>query len=388
MILLEDLEKEDRYKLVRGCESFFITYKSPKWQSQIVTQLKDEFGKEYEIPIRVILTSSAKAKRYNLTGSQFPLDMNKYTAASKITKKNISCKRTKELLTLMEEAGYLTILKGYYRNKEDCMTTCLRFHDKLLNRLDKKHCDKWGMARSEGFNPIEVVDSSKSTKTKKVFHSLKKFKGVKLVRDEVELVNKCIEKHTITYQGSLCSVVYKRRFEDNLLSAGRWYVVGTFQTEDSDYRNTIEIDGEQTTEIDVQHIHPSILASLSGFKLPDNFDPYDIYSYVEVGDNISKKELRTFMKPCFMALIYSKSRHTALHEIRTALWKNKNIASWLDEETILSSLEKHNYLLKAYFYTKDNWKLCQYLDSSIATMIMTGFAKLGYACLNYHDSGW
>lgn len=273
---------------------------------------------------------------------------------------------------------------GYYLDKNNYSTSCLRFHDKLLNNLDQKHCDKWGMPRCEGVPLIEVVDSLNSTKTKKVFHSLKKFKGVRFITDQVEVVNKEYVKHTICYEGQPCVVVYKRRFEDNLLGGGRWYNIGTFQVESSSGRNTITIDGECTIEIDLHCLHPSLLASSVGFKLPDNFDPYDISHMVTKG--VDKKILRNFMKPCFMSLIYGTSRNTALHEIRTHLWNNKKIASWLDEYTILNCLEEHNHCLHKFFYKKEQWKYCQYIDSCIATDIMLHFALKGEVCLNYHDS--
>jgi archaellin len=43
-------------------------------------------------------------------------------------------------------------------------------------------------------------------------------------------------------------------------------------------------------------------------------------------------------------------------------------------------------MLSEFFYHKDNWKLCQFIDSQIATKIMVHFASKGEVCLNYHDS--
>ena len=385
MILLEKYPKKVRLDLVRGCEPFFITYRSPKWQNKILSLLVEEFGRCYEIPIRTVLTSASKAKRQNLTGSQFTMDFMKFKKANTKTNKSIDYVKTKELLGLMEDKEYLTILKGYYKNKDDNTTTCLRFNDKLLDYLDKKHCDKWGMSRLEGFKQVEVVDTANSTKNKKVFHSLKKFKGIKTIDNEVTLVNNLMLKSLITYKNVPCSVLYKRRFEDDLFNAGRWYVVGTFQIEDSNGRSTIEINNQVTTETDITHLHPSLLATRSGLKLPKDYDPYDIYDKVKVG-HVSRRDLRNFMKKAFMALIYARARYTALYEIRTELWENPSIATWLDENTILETLEEHNSILKDYFYKKDNWKLCQYLDSSIATHVMVSFAKRSIVCLNYHDS--
>lgn len=383
MIELKNISKNDRHDLVRGCELFFITYRSPKWQNHIVSQLCEEFGVEYEIPIRVVLTAASKAKRYNLKGSMFPLDYMKFAKAATKTTKKIPYKLTKDLICLMEDAGYLTFYKGF-NNHQESMSSFLKFHNKLLDNLDKKMCDKWGLCRFDNFSPLEVVDSEKSTNSKKEFHSLKKFKGSGLIAKNVMMVNKELAKHDITIKGESSCVVYKQRYEDNLQNGGRWYVTGTFQTESSKLRKTIEIDGKPTVEVDVCHIHPAILASIAGFKLKDDYDPYDITSYVKTP--IGFKYLRNFIKPCFMALLYSKNRGTALYEIRSKLKTDNHIANWLDAETILEALEEHNHMLARFFYHKDNWKLCQYVDSQIASKIMIHFASKGEVCLNYHDS--
>lgn len=383
MIKLEELDKKSRLELVRGCEPFYLTYRSPKWQNEIVRSLYKEFGRKYETPIRVILTAASKAKRYGLSGSLFSFDFMKFKKAIAKTNKNIPYKETKHLINLMEESGYLTLYLGF-RNKDESMQSAIRFHDKLLNNLDKKMCDKWGLSRLDNFNHLEVVDSSRSTAYKDEFHSLKKFKGVKLIVDQIKMVNKENERHLITYEDETCCVIYKRRFEDDLQSGGRWYAVGTFQIESSKGRATIKIDSKTTVEVDIDRIHPSILASIAGFKLKEGFDNYDITGYVNTP--IDFNTLRDFIKPCFMGLLYAKNRSTALHEVRSKLYSNPHIANWLDAETILEALEDHNHMLSEFFYKKDNWKLCQYIDSQIATKVMVHFASKGEVCLNYHDS--
>jgi len=383
MIELKDLHKADQYDLVRGCEPFFVTYKSPKWQKKLVSLLVGEFGNTYLNEIKVILTSASKAKRYNCTGSQFPLGSDVFAEANKITKQKVSLKKTRSLLSLMEDAGYLTILLGYYKTKSDKMTTCLRYSTKLLDQLKKKHCIKWGLSRTEGVQFLEVVDTENSTKNCKKFHSLKKFKGSGEIRDEVKNINSVIGENTITFNGDECVVIYKRRFEGDLYNAGRLYTIGTFQTECSDLRHTIQINGEDTAESDVRHIHPSLMASKLGIKLPDDFDPYDI-NYL-LGYKGDLKQLRSFMKVCTMCLFYAKHRGSALYEIRTKL-KTDNILKGLTASDILEALEEHNYVLHEFYYNKDMWKCNQFMDSSIIVKVMTHFANKGVVALSYHDS--
>lgn len=384
MINLKDLHPWERYYIVRGCEPFFLTYKSPKWQTKVVNQLVEEFGKEYEISIRVILTAAAKARRYNDKGCMFPLNANEYSSTTPImqkTGKKISYRRTRRLLDLMESAEYFTVYKGYFLSSEDAMPSYLVFHDKLLSLLDKDLCKKYAINRTEDLQVVEIIDEELSTKTKNVFKTNSKFKGVAKITKEIKLVNKILSKAKITFDGDVCTVVYKRRFHTCIKQGGRWYVVGSFQTECADKRHTIKIDDECCTEVDFKFIHPSIYATLEGIKLDESYDPYNIKYLLET--DLPEKEVRSFCKKAMMALLYSKNRGTALYEIRKSI-REDDIN--LDEKDVLEALEEHNYFLSKYFYTKDNWKLAQFIDSQIATKIMLHFANKEEVCLCYHDS--
>lgn len=382
MIELSKLSPEGRLDIVRGSQTFFLTYKTPKWQDKAVQQLENEFGKQYNKSIKVILTCVAKALRYESSSSQFSLDRNVFAEANKITKQNISYNKTKTLIDKMELSGYLTLCKGYHNSSQDSMMSCLLFDEKLLGMLDKSICKTCASSKLEGLQFVEVVDEINSTKRKKYFLTNSKFKGINDITKEVKLVNKVLEKSVITYRGSVCSVVYKRRFHSCIKQGGRWYIIGTFQTEDSQYRYSIEIDGEASTEIDFKFIHPSIFATIEGITLSEDYDPYNIKHLLKT--KLSEKEVRSLCKTSMMALLYASNRGTALYEIRKLLQDN-NVKD-ITEKDVLEALEEHNYFLHKYFYTKDNWKLAQFIDSQIATQIMLHFSKKGQVCLCYHDS--
>lgn len=385
MINLEDYTYEVQNNLVRGCESFFITHRSPMWQKDIVKSLTEEFGKKYLVEVKVILTASSKAKRFNMTGCQVSLNRNNYKLINSKVNTNINLNRLRELINLMEKKGYLTLMVGYFRNKKDKSGSFIRFHGKLLDKLDKTYCNKWGLSRSTDAPLLEIVDLEKSTVISKSYLSLKKFKGSGGIVSEMELINKVVDSTEICFNGQLCYVRYKRIFHGDLQSGGRIYSIGTFQSELSDLRHTITIDGLPTVEVDVCHIHPSIFASTLNIKLPDNYDPYDIGYLLE--DHIPKKILRPFIKIAFMTLLYAKNRATALFSIKEMLNENKDkLPNWLCNKTILESLEEHNNSLSPCFYKKDQWTFAQYIDSSISIKIMLHFANKGVVCLPYHDS--
>lgn len=385
MINLDSLDKWERYFVIRGCEPFFLTYKSPKWQDSAVNTLVKEFGKEYEIPIRVILTAAAKARRYNDKGCMFPLNSNEYSSTTPLmqkTGKKISYRKTRRLLDLMEGKGYFKVYKGYFKHANDSMPSYLVFNEKILSMLDKNLCKKYAINRVDGIQFVEIIDEEASTKNKNVFKTNSKFKGVGSLTKEIKLVNKVLSENKITFEGEVCTVVYKRRFHSCIKQGGRWYVVGSFQTESSDKRYTIEINDEASTEVDFKFIHPSIFATLEGITLAENYDPYSIKHLLKT--KLSENDVRNLGKISMMALLYASNRGTALYEIRNLL--KDNDVKGITEKDILEALEENNYFLHKYFYNKDNWKLAQYIDSQIATNIMLHFAKKGEVCLCYHDS--
>ena len=382
MIELKTLGYKERYDLVRGFEPFFLAYRKPNYQKKARGILVGLFGVKFDNEICTILTAAAKAKRYSTTGVQFSLSKPNYTTASKITGQQISYLRMKKLLEELESCGYLELYLGYYKGKDNSMKSCLKFHPKLLNLLSDNACKSQGMKRSEGLSLVEVTNSTLSTKTRKVFKTNSTIKGVGEITKQIRKANKLYEDNEITFNGDVCCVIYKRRFSDSLNFAGRWYTIGTFQTEDKTLRHTIKINDQDTTEVDFRYIHPAIFATLSGIELTEGYDPYSV-SYL-LNTNLPFEKVRELAKQGLMSLFYANNRGTALYEIRRNL--RKEGITCITEKCLLEALEEHNFFLHEYFYNKDNWKLAQYIDSQIATNIMMHFANKGEVCLCYHDS--
>ena len=382
MIELKKIEYNERYNLVRGFEPFFLSYRSPKWQYNIVKGLELIVDSKCERELKVLLTAVTKAKRYKTTGVQFTLDKNKYSKKVRGVNQSINYSKMKNVLEVLEEHEYLTVYVGYKNSDTDFMKSYLKFHPKLLNLLPDKACKSQGMKRSEGVSLVEVTNSTLSTKTRKVFKTNSTIKGVGEITKQIRKANKLYEDNEITFNGDVCCVIYKRRFENSLNFAGRWYTIGTFQTEDKTLRHTIKINGQDTTEVDFRYIHPAIFATLSGIDLPEDYDPYSV-AYL-LNTKLPFDKVRELAKQGLMSLFYANNRGTALYEIRNNL--RKEGITCITDKCLLEALEEHNFFLHNYFYNKENWKIAQFVDSQIATYIIMHFTDKQEVCLSYHDS--
>ena len=82
------------------------------------------------------------------------------------------------------------------------------------------------------------------------------------------------------------------------------------------FRKDIRIDGNPTVEIDFKALHPSIIAELQGYKLPEFFDPYGLHL-----EGYDRKTLRSIAKIAFMCIFNSKNLNQATaavsNELRT-----------------------------------------------------------------------
>ena len=95
----------------------------------------------------------------------------------------------------------------------------------------------------------------------------KRFVGISSMREDIKNFNSLLARHEIMVDGVEISTYYRRIFSDNLKSAGRVYSCGPFQSLPSKLRPKITLDGEETCEVDIARIHPSLLAVQLGKKL-------------------------------------------------------------------------------------------------------------------------
>ena len=385
MIELKHIDTEIANTLTRNMESFFITYRSPTFLVPLVKQLTDEFGTKYLSEIKTVLTALTKAKRYGASGSMITLNRNHYIQAATKTKKTICNKKMKELLLLLDASNYIELLLGYYINSNESRTTCMVTKPKLLNILDELNCKGLAMSRKDNQQLIEVVDTAKTTITKKnvkgdlvkskkiVFKETRYIRGIKAFRQDVAHYNDVIESALITIDGEVVnSIVYKRRFEDTLDLCGRYYC-GSFQTEKSHLRPTITINGKPTCEVDFANIQPRCLATELGVTI--DYDPYDVDL-----DGVTRK----FIKRCFMSVLFSSSRSGAKTSITNKL--KKDGIEGVTAEDIITAIEKTNESISSEFYTKSNYQKLQNYDARMAEYVINHYTSSGVVVLCYHDS--
>lgn len=388
MLELKDFDKETRQSMLRNIEdTSVLIWKKTNFLRPIAKALVDEFGDTYTQEIWVLLTFAAKATRYETKGFHLSLDRNNYTAANKTFKHSLCNKRMSALIRDMEKAGYITFLKGFFHNEKNYARSAIIIKPALSNLIDKKLAKTQALSREDNLSLIEIVDSEKTTVTKKMVNGkiVKKktvvlktpkgrgFKGLKEKRADLLAYNKLVESSFITIDNEIDnSIVYKRRFEDDLFSCGR-YFCGSYQTAKSVLRETITINTEKTCEVDYKNIQPRLLASQLGVKLPSDFDAYDI-GIVD----------RSFAKSMLFPVLFSNSRKDAKTSITSKL-KEAGITHLTSEE-VVSAFEAHNHMIASTFFKKDQYKTLQNLDARMAEYVINHFTSLNIVALCYHDS--
>jgi len=367
-------EHKEPINAIRGCQ--VLTYsnevmkkeviryrKGQKWKA-VDEELTLRYGHEFIKEIGMINSLVASSRRYGLKGSEISLDQNSYTQANKITKQGISYTKTKKLLTQMDADGLITLFVGYWDVQDESGVSSFFI-------VNPEYEEMWeGVDVSCAMKKEEETIVIRDSKTK-VSLPTRSFRGVKLLREDLEKYNKLLSKHTVEVGEEIVDVSYKRVFHDNLKGSGRYYSNNSFQTIEKEIRTDIKIDGAPTIELDYSAIHPRILYSLEGIKLDKTWSPYAASLNVE----------RDVLKVGLLILFYSKNRQSAIHEIST-----KMRMQYAEADKIVRALEEHNKDISQHFYQKDMWKALQHYDSLIASEVLSLCIQRNIIALPYHDS--
>jgi hypothetical protein len=144
-----------------------------------------------------------------------------------------------------------------------------------------------------------------------------------------------------------------------------------------EWRRSIFIDNERTTEIDYSGLHLAMLYATERKEMPSE-DPYQLGNYDE--------SVRSFLKVALNTMLNADNEHEAIGAIRADARDYPEIPNSEAEvrELIEAFRDKHKEIDK-YFYKGFGVRL-QYIDSRIAERVMVKLAELGIMALPVHDS--
>lgn len=424
MIKLKDLTQEERDKLSRNTERFFIVAKKSNHFKKAFNEVKDLVGKKNEDELWVLITATTQQLRYGSTSFTLPLSTNAYSKANSFTKQKISLTRMNEVIAILEEYGYIELYKGYYiPSTDEAMLSMIKPFEQWLDLFDVEVCKERGNPRSLSIVEIndrkvtyvsqdeedEFGNVTKEKRKRKVVTKVpletNGVKGVTRVRKELKGYNVQIESSIIKINGQVVNnIVYKRVFYKNLFLHGRWHTLGGFQSTSKLNRRTITIDDEPTCEVDLQSCQPSTLYSWNNIKKPDNLDPYTIELEELCYDT---KELRKLCKVAMLCILFNDTKKQASGAIVEKINKDK-LRTKVDKKNpnrkrnqpefkslhkvehlttkLISKLLKHNSSISNHFFTGNLWAKLQFVDGSICEYVINHFTSKGITVLSIHDS--
>lgn len=205
----------------------------------------------------------------------------------------------------------------------------------------------------------------------------------------LQVYDKRLSDHTFTVLGNVISPYIfslTRIYKNNYETGGRYY--SHFQGKSSQYRLSIQIDGEYVAEIDYKSLHPLLLYQLVGVTPPE--DPYDTEG--EFPRSVAKKAFqilinRTKAGPATDSLRYWLNRHRAKKKKDPDDWKGYNIRvtnSWCER---LESTLRERLAPIAHYFSQGVGLQLQHYDSMLVSHVIDYFqVKARSLVIPIHDS--
>lgn len=392
-------EQKDLIKAQVGCSRLYLKAISfHKAFNSIRSLLLLEYGERYDLELNNFIACTISSLKKGDVGFTMSRNKTTYTTFNQtiVNRKKASYRRTIEFYSLLEDSGYIDLYKGYKDvEAKDSMSSCCIFKDKLVNLFPPERITKFGKEyhdnsveiRDEDGTPLEGIDTD-------------------YIKNKVDSINKWLKTHDF-YFGAYARQVYLQRvYNGSLEVSGRFYF-GELQTIRSEKRISFIIDKERVSELDFSSMHFCILATIEGYKLPEDFKPYDIdiSDLVEMKDGYCKDKARKITKLACMMLINSARPTTSFKNV----WQSNIdiITKLLDDgkfkeamsnpfygvsgkdnsQKVIKRLITHNSYAEKYFNRKGGmWGQLQNLDSEIMFNILLSLKKLDLPALPYHDS--
>lgn len=398
MIELKTIPKEERNNVVCNLEYFsYLIWRKDTCLRFAHKSLIDVVGSKFEQELWVVLTHIGQAVRYGTDGYRVSFNDHHYSAANKRFAVRLSSRRMKELLCILHDKGFITFYLGFYHKNVDSELSAVLIKSSVLTLINVPLLKTQGVKRDEIKDSIEIVDENLTAVTKTfnplkgkmgkrkliVFRGTRGMTGITELKRNLKAYNNLIEKHKVTidlgHGDRECNnIIYKRRFLNNLNTCGRYYTNSVFQTLPSKYRPSIKIDGEATVELDIKSAHCAFLSTLDGIVFTDDFDCYTILKLTNLGVT------RDFTKGMLFPLLFSKSKSGAIKGIRLKL-KEFGLAH-ISAEYMIECFVEHNPFIEEYLFSEQLYGELQYIDASIATLVIDHFTSKGVVVLCYHDS--
>lgn len=389
-----------------------LFYNKSRWMERVVTQLRCEFGRRYEVEIRCLVTNSSRAIKIKATGLSVPRTKSRYSH----NPQKISYIKMIELLDKLQDSNYVDLYIGgvvEYDAQGKAKTvekSFMMFREKFTNLwsdIDVSRADIFA-----GFDNVQIKD-----REDRIIKPTRGVTGVREVRNFMTNFNTVISDSYISVAGAVIpSVMYKRVFLDNLDKGGRFYNEGCFQHLDGNERATIRIDDEPVVELDYSSLHASIAYELEGIKLEEGFKPYMIdgdslvdvnWKEVEAFRNTTgnesydpRRNLYKFALLCGINCSSLKRTVAAIcNEVLTE--RGRVEKGGLTEKQyrklkfvglgkvrygeVCRAILDHNHRIQDYIFSDSGIRF-QAIDSRMAESVIEDFMEINEPALCWHDS--
>lgn len=306
------------------------------------------------------------------------------------------------VLEWLNDAGYVRIMLGkvltWKKNTtgtsspvmpDQCIPSMLVFGEYLENRVKDTQKDITDIPTIP--DVIQMRDENKKVIEKPLGREEKRLLKV------LDSYNFSSRKFIITVGETYYDIQLRKVFNNSSWKqGGRSYVTGEGSSiMKRSFRKEIRIDGNPTVEIDFKSLHPSMIAELQGYKLPDGFDPYGIKL-----EGYDPKILRSIAKIAFMCIFNSKNLNQATAAVSQELrdlrdedgkhipsqWKEAGLVpKVIQVKEILQELAIHNIYAQDWVFSGRGIHL-QNMDSKIMDLVIQQFLDVDEFMIPVHDS--
>lgn len=356
--------------------------------------------------IGCLLLNLAYVVRLNNPVISLSLKPNTYTATAIYngvdTGRKISYDYLIKVLTWWSDVGYITVSVGrvltWKTNDRGCSSsmmpdttvpTMVTFTEYLVSKVK----DTQETTEDIPIIPdvIQMRDEKKKVIEKPLGREEKKLMNI------LDSYNFSSRKFVITVGETYYDIQLRKVFNNSSWKqGGRSYVTGEGSSiMKRTFRKDIRINGNPTVEIDFKSLHPSMIAELQGYKLPDGFDPYLITL-----DGYDKTILRKICKIAFMCIFNSKNLNQATAAVSKELrdlrdddgkhlptqWKAAGLVPQVIQvKEILQELAMHNIYAQDWVFSGRGIFL-QNTDSKIMDCVIQQFLDEDEFMIPVHDS--